>query len=344
MTRFMPRHLDGRPIDSANYALTGRSGTDLSLVTGPYMWRDLAVRCLGSIGENELRPYRKPAQDVALIEAIASRESLSPSQVWLVQGADHAIELVLNRFLIPGSRLGILVPCFPRFEIVAATIPAVDVQYFSSMDSIPADLSMAVLCTPCNPTTDELSEVEVRHLLKSSPDTLFCIDAVFSWYGSWNPAVLCREFDNVIVLKSYSKIGLAGLRMGYVVAPAEILAELRVGRSPFMVSAVSQQIGLAVEQSLSTLDDIHRWIREQMSGLRSSFGDRIGHGSPVPFYTLKVDADSTTAARILMERDVVVVDCAKFAGMPTDRLRIAIGSASENATLVNAISESGLVG
>ncbi len=343
MSRFQPRHMAGRPIDSANYALGVRLGTDLSLVTGPCPWGDLISNCLSGCGDQDLRQYRSPAQDPRLVEAIARREGLVPASIWLVPGADTAIEFVLGRFLVAGARIGILAPNFPRFAIVAATLADVAVEHFDSIDAVPLGLAMAVLCTPCNPTTCELAEADVRRALASRPDTLFCIDAVFSWYGSWNPSDLCRDFENVIVLKSYSKIGLAGLRLGYVVASPDLIAEVRTGRSPFGVNALSQSVGLAVEQSLDRLDEIHAWIRTRMVELEAGFGRRLTHATPVPFYTLQVNGDSTTAARLLGERGVFVVDCAKFVGMPANRLRIAVGSLAENEVLLKAFAELGLI-
>lgn len=343
MSRFLPGHLSGRLVDSANYALSPREGIDLSLVTGPYVWDDVVKTALAAADVAVVGPYRTPGEDPVLLEAISARENCRQDGIWLVAGADQAIEFVLERFLQVGSRLALQTPGFPRFEIVAATLPGVSISRFKGIDSVPTEANMAVLCSPCNPTTAELDEQSVRSILRSRPNTLFCIDAVFSWYGSWNPTDLTSAFDNVIVLKSYSKIGLAGLRVGYVVAHPDLIGALRAGRSPFSVSALAQSIGLGVERAIGRVDDIRWRLEREADLLRRAWGSRMHREAPVPFYVLEVKGGSSEAAHRLRGCGVTVVDCGKFVGMPNNRLRIAIGQPAENARLIESAQVVGLM-
>ena len=344
MTRFLPGFMLGGSLDAANYALTSRSGTDLSLVTGPCPWADVVQSCLAAVAEDAVQPYRKPGQDPLLVAAIAAREGVGPESVWLVPGADNGIEFVLGRYLAAGGRIGILAPNFPRFAIVASTLAGVGIEHFPALESMPARLKVAVVCTPCNPTTAEIGEADLRQALTGHPDTLFCIDAVFSWYASWDVVALCREFDNLVVLKSYSKIGLAGLRLGYVVAAADLVAEIRAGRSPFSLPALCQLIALEVEQSIDRVDMIRRWLAERVAPLTAAFGTNMRRETPVPFYELKIAHDSGAATQALAERGILVVDGAKFAGMAPNRLRVAIGSEPENALFIRTIEDLRLLG
>ncbi len=288
MSRFLPGFMSSRSLDAANYALTPRSGTDLSLVTGPCPWTDIVQACLAAVAEDAVQPYRTPGQDPLLVAAIAAREGVGSENVWLVPGADNGIEFILGRYLAAGGRIGILAPNFPRFAIVASALAGVEIEHFPALSAMPAKLKMAIVCTPCNPTTAEVPEADLRQALAAHPDTLFCIDAVFSWYASWDAAALCREFDNLVVLKSYSKIGLAGLRLGYVVAAAELVAEIRAGRSPFSVPAVCQTIGLAVEQSIERVDLIRGWLTERVRAAGSSL--RLKHAARDAGAILRTDS------------------------------------------------------
>ncbi len=344
MSRFLKSFMAAKSLDAANYALADRGGTDLSLVTGPYFWADVVQPCLDGMDDNAVARYASPAQDTHLVAAIAAREGVSESNVWLVAGADNGIELVLSRFLEGGGRLGILEPNFPRFAIVSGGLAGVAIERFSTLEAIPRGLSMVVLCTPCNPTTDELDEQAVRRVVAEHPDTLFCIDAVFAWYGRWYPAGLVCDYDNVVVIKSYSKIGLAGLRLGYVLGEASLVADIRSGRSPFSVPSVSQAVGLAVEGSLGRIDAIREWLELRAERLQASLGDAMHRTTPVPFYVLKIGGESAEAARALAGKGIMVVDGSRFNGMAPGRLRIAIGDDNENALLLQALGDLALLG
>ncbi len=343
MTRFLPQYLAGQQLDASNYALGNRDGTDLSLITGPYIWGDVVAQALSAYPVDGVSGYASPCQDESLKNAIAEREGVAAENVWLVAGADNGIEILLERFLAAGTKLGILAPNFPRFSIVARTIEGVSVEHFGALDAVPQGTSMVALCSPCNPTTEELDEERVRSTIAANPDTLFCIDSVFSWYASWNSAALCRDYDNVVVLKSYSKIGLAGLRLGYIIGPKELVAAARLGRSPFSVPGIVQAIGFSVERAISRTVDIGGWLEERLEFLEREFGDCLVRKSAVPFYLLRVSGPATVASRRLAERGILVVDASRFVGMPDNLLRIAIGGDEDNIKLAGAVRELGLL-
>jgi histidinol-phosphate/aromatic aminotransferase/cobyric acid decarboxylase-like protein len=213
MSRFLPRHLSGGSLDGSNYALAHRQPLDLGLVSGPCPWDDVLRSVLSDVDHREWAGYRSPGTSAELVEAISAREGVSCDSVWITAGVDMAIEYVLGRFLEGGGRLSIVAPNFPRFAIVGGALAGVAIDYAPSVTAIEPDAGLVALCSPCNPSTDELDASAVRAAIAGHPQLLFCLDAAFSWYATWDPVDLVRQFDNVLVLKSYSKIGLAGLRL-----------------------------------------------------------------------------------------------------------------------------------
>lgn len=344
MTRFLRGRIPVAGLDKANYALKPRCATDLSLVTGPWVWDGVVAGALADAERASHWRYRSPGESPELLAAIASREGLQPGQLWLTAGADHAIELVLERFLGPGDILAVVVPNFPRFEIVARALPGVVIRHCSSIDAIDADAAMAVICTPCNPTTGEVDEAALRSVLAARPDVLFCLDAVFSWYAGWEPAALCRDFDNVLVLKSYSKLGLAGIRLGYVAGEAALVADLKAARSPFFVGDASQRIALAVERQAERIALIRDWIATRGAALQAAFGPAMRWDTPVPFYCLRTGREAAKVVAELADAGIGVVDSSRFAGMPADALRVAIGEHEQNELLIRVVRERGILG
>jgi len=339
MSKFLKAALRANRSRLETYAHRDPGHTDLSLIAGPFVWEEELARALERIDGDMLRGYACPHQDDELLQVLADREGLVPEAIWLTPGADLAVEAALGQFLDAGDRLGILDPNFPRFDIVAAGVQGLEVVPCSDLDDLPSDLKMAVVCTPNNPSTEEIPAADLRRAVAARPDTLFCVDGVFDWYGSWPLADLCRDHDNVIVLKSFSKIGLAGLRLGWAMGSPELVADLQRGLTPFAVPALVQAVGLEVARRLDRVEEIKDRLETEFGRLHATLGDAATRRSPVPFYLLATRQDVDDAAARLAARGISVVDGAHFRGLPSHRLRVAIGSAAENDTLLATLDE-----
>lgn len=339
MSQFLKSALRSNTTQLETYAHRDPGHTDLSLVAGPYVWEAEVARALGRVDSEMLRGYASPHQDDELLEILAEREGLARHGIWLTPGADLAVEAVLGQFLEDGDRLGILDPNFPRFDIVAAGVRGLQVVRFETLTELPADLKLAVVCTPNNPSTEEVPQAELKRAVADHPDTLFCVDGVFDWYGSWPLSDLCRAHDNVLVLKSFSKIGLAGLRLGWAMGAEDLVADLQRGLTPFAVPALVQAVGLEVARRLDRIDTIKAVLEEEFAYLRNTLGAAATRSSPVPFYLLTTRPDVEDAAALLAARGVSVVDGSHFRGLPPHRLRVAIGSRVQNDTLLATLDE-----
>lgn len=336
MGRFLKPTLRTRAHALQTYAHREPRPCDLSLISGPYIWQHEVERALAAVGEADLRGYASPPQDPRLLAALAAHEGLDPAALWLTPGADLAIEMVLDRFLEAGDLFVTVEPNFPRFGIVAAGIPGLRTQQVAGLDEVPDAAAMVAMCSPNNPSTAEFDHDALAAAIATHPRTLFCIDGVFDWYGRVPLARLCRDHDNVIVLKSLSKIGLAGLRLGYVMGAPELVADLQRGLAPFSVPRIVQAIGLEVAGRLHRVGEIRTELDAQYEEIRGAFGEHAVRDCPVPFYLLVTAVPSSEAAARLAAAGISVVDGVHFAGLPAGRLRIAIGSAQQNRDLIEA--------
>lgn len=343
MTRFVRKSLDLSSGKLCNYANRPPAPCDLSLVSGPFIWADEVDRAFRTFDTARLGAYPLPNQDPELISILADHDGVTPESIWLTPGADVGIEAVLGHFLEPGDTLGILTPNFPRFAIVASTIPGVRTESFDSLDKMGDDLSLVAICTPNNPSTRELEEADLRKVIAENPDTLFCIDGVFDWYASYQLPTLCREFDNVIVLKSFSKIGLAGLRLGYVISNPEIMNELKMGLSPFSVPPLIQQVGLEVARSFHRIPELASILVDEFNLIAGCLGEKVVRSSPVPFYLFHPNRDAVEAAKLLFQEGISVVDEAHCPDIPGGCLRVAIGEPDKNKRLLDAVDRLGLL-
>ncbi|MFO7608503.1 MAG: aminotransferase class I/II-fold pyridoxal phosphate-dependent enzyme [Candidatus Krumholzibacteriia bacterium] len=343
MGRFLRSSLQKDSRLFANYAHRPHLPCDLSLVSGPCIWEQEVRRALASAGVADLQAYALPPFDPELMDLLAAREGLPAACLALAPGADLAIEAVLGRCLEAGDRLGILVPNFPRFRIVGAALAGVEVVEFPSLAELPDDLRLVAVCTPNNPSTAEIPREELAGAIAARPDTLFCIDGVFDWCGSYRLADLVREHDNVVVLKSFSKIGLAGLRLGYLAAQEPLVRDLGTALSPFAVPRLVQLVGREVARAFDRLAEFHALLDKRFAPVQAALGDRVVRRAPVPFYLLETRGPATEAAAALAAAGISVVDGAHFAGLAPRRLRVAIGGAEDNGRLLAALDRLDLI-
>jgi len=342
MSRFLRPSMQGDQTVFCNYAVRDPAACDLSLVTGPFIWQEEFQRALSHAGTQLIHSYALLNENPDLLAAIAEYDGVDVSSIMLASGADSALETIMSRYLESGDTFGILSPNFPRFAIFAATIPGLEVSVFRDLADVPENAKMVSVCTPNNPSTLELPEADLRRAITDNPDVLFCVDGVFDWYGSYNLSALCCDFDNVLVLKSFSKIGLAGLRLGYVLGNKDLISDLKVGTTPFSVPALVQGIGLEIARNFGRLQEIKDKTEEQFSFIAAALGDKVVRHSPVPFYLLRTPNGSNATAALLAEAGIAVVDCAHCPEIPDEFLRVSIGTEEQNRLLVKTVNKLGI--
>jgi len=328
----------------SNYGHRDPADCDLSLISGPFIWEKEARQALNVDPGNIFNGYALPGQDPELVKLLALHEGVDPDWIRLSPGADLGLEVLLRQLLGADDHLAILSPNFPRFALVAASIEDVSFSRHLSPRDLPAHARLIAICTPNNPTTEELPLEVVEKIITDHPDTMICVDGVFDWYGSYRLADLCRKYPNVILLKSFSKIGLAGLRLGYVISQPFNMGCLELGQSPFSVPALVQRVGLEVACNLSRVDELKKMLDTGWQQIHGAFGDAAIRQSGVPFYLLKTNRDSAESVNLLAEEGISVVDSIHFHGLDQSVARVAIGSQQQNQRLIRAVEKLGIIG
>lgn len=197
---------------------------------------------------------------------------------------------------------------------------------------------LVFVCNPNNPTGTAVRRVELQRFLDAVPDgVLVVLDEAYHEFVS-DPDIpdgveLARDRDNVAVLRTFSKAyGLAGLRVGYCIAPEPVVEALDKVRPPFSVNAVAQVAALA---SLDAADEMLARcaaIAVERDLLRDAL---IDAGYDVPeshanFVWLPLGERTVEFAQHCLERKVVVRG---FAG---DGVRVTVGSPEQNANFLAA--------
>lgn len=204
------------------------------------------------IEPDAIRRYPKPA---ALTEALAARHGVDPSQVLVTAGGDDALDRVMRATLIDGREIVFPVPSFEMIErysrlsggtIVEVAWPEGPYPRAAVLAAITAKTSVICVVTPNNPTGTVATGDDLRAVSEAAPGALVLLDQAYGELADEDLTPLGLTLPNVVVVRSLSKAyGLAGLRCGYAVGPADVIGWMRAAGGPYAVAAPSMALARA---------------------------------------------------------------------------------------------------
>ena len=203
---------------------------------------------------------------------------------------------------------------------------------------------MAFLCNPNNPTAQVLSKTEVLSIAAAAKK-LRCylvVDEAFACFCPGNSVI--REVRNnpfLIVLRSMTKFyALAGLRIGYCVAPHSIVGTIQRYKEPWTVNTLAQKTGIAVLGDASYAQATLKAMRLEKAFIEKNLR-KVGFGfipSRVNYYLVRCgNAREVTAD--LERKGILVRNCSNFRGMDGSYIRIAVRLRKENRILMKKITD-----
>ncbi|MGE5386088.1 MAG: histidinol-phosphate transaminase [Betaproteobacteria bacterium] len=288
-----------------------------------------------------------------LMRALSSACGVAAEQLVLGNGSNDVLDLIARVFLAPGRSAVFSQHAFAVYPLATlstgAELIAVPAKnYGHDLDAMRAairpDTRIVWIANPNNPTGTFLPYAEIRAFLTAIPkDVIVVLDEAYNEYmppsQRQDMAKWIGEFQNLVVTRTFSKIyGLAGLRVGYAVAAAEIADFMNRIRQPFNVN------NLALAGAIAALDD-QEFVAESYALNRSGMAQIVGgleklgltyipsHGN---FLCFKA-GDAAAVNQKLLRQGVIVRPVAGY-GMP-EWLRVTIGTERENARFLEALSQ-----
>jgi histidinol-phosphate aminotransferase len=287
---------------------------------------------------------------VALYDALAAKLDVPATRLAAATGSVAVLYHLLQAFCEPGDQVIHAWRSFEAYPIAASVVAAESVQVpvtsdgRHDLDAMAAAITdrtrVVLLCTPNNPTGPALTDAEVRSFLDRVPgDVLVVVDEAYREFVRLDDPVdgiaLVRERSNVVVMRTFAKAyGLAGLRIGYLVASEEVATAVRACALPFGVSSVAQAAAiasLAAERELLVRVDAIVGERERVVAALAAQGWDLpdAQGNFVWFPLGERTADLAAAA------EEVGVMVRPFAG---EGVRVSIGEVEANDRLVELAS------
>ena len=288
-----------------------------------------------------------------LIKAVAERCGVAQGQVVLGNGSNDVLDLIARVFLAPGRSAVFAQHAFAVYPLAtlstgAELISTPAKNYGHDLNAMRAaicpDTRIVWIANPNNPTGNFLPYPEVRAFLETvPPDVVVVLDEAYNDYLApaerVDTAAWIKDFPNLVVTRTFSKIfGLAGLRVGYAIASAEVADLMNRVRQPFNVN------NLAIAAAVAALND-HQFVAESyelnrrgmaqlLAGLKRLELEHIpSHGN---FVTFKV-VGAAEVNQKLLKQGVIVRPIAGY-GLP-DWLRVTIGTEPDNARFLEALEK-----
>jgi histidinol-phosphate aminotransferase len=288
-----------------------------------------------------------------LNECLAGFAGWKPDGIIAGNGSNELIQALLMVTMEAGKTLLLSEPTFTLYRQVATVLGGKvetvfltpDLEYDSEAlqraieDKQPA---VTIICSPNNPTGGVIAEDALRAVLKTARG-LVVIDEAYHEFAGRSVVPLLREYENLIVLRTFSKaMAVAALRIGYLLASPDLVREIGKAVLPYNVNAFSQVAAeVAIENYESELRPLVSQIVSERNRLFAELS-RIEGLSPVPtqanFILVKSNIDPTRIFTDLLARDVLIRDVSKYP-MLSEYFRFSLGKPEENDYVLKAIRE-----
>ncbi len=292
----------------------------------------------------------------ALTAALTERLGVAEGSVLVGRGSNDLVHSLGLCFLDAGTPVVIPAPTFALFASVArmheADVHTVapEADFSHSADAIltaaqDSGAALTIVVTPNNPTGQTVSYDDLERLAAGVPGVLL-VDEAYHEFVTGRPALdLLKDHDNVLVMRTFSKaIGLAGIRVGYLVGHPDLIAEMEKARLPFLVDRLAESVAIEALNHPDLLADHVATLVEERDRLFDETSTMRGVEA-VPsaanfflFRTPVQDLRARLAARGVLVRDMSgYPELAGRDGRP-GWTRVSIGSPAENRAFAAALA------
>ena len=305
--------------------------------------RDVAKEC-------DLRIYPQE-EELRLKKSLADYLNVTADHIIVGNGGDELIQQIARLFLEVGDEALSVTPTFSMYGHIVGLVGG---KYLETPlnDEFTLDahriLSMATprtrmlfLCSPNNPTANQFDLDAIRFLVEEFPG-LVIIDEAYVEFAEYSVVPLLGKFENMIVLRTFSKaFGLAGLRLGYAAASLEVAEGISKAQLPFPLSSVALRMGLKM---LSNVDMVKRAVkrvkieREKLIEKLNGIDGVKAFPSQTNFVLFQTDLSSGEAYRLLLRKGILVKNFGHILHL-TNCLRTTVGLPTMNIRLLTALEE-----
>ncbi|MDP2755134.1 MAG: histidinol-phosphate transaminase [Nitrospirota bacterium] len=307
----------------------------------PYGFKD-ALKVVKSINTNR---YPDPAAK-ELKKLVSMELRLRTENIMHGNGSDELIYYLITTF---GGPVLYPVPTFSMYGIISQAfgekriaIP-LDKEFDLELEKILKAIKkqkpkLIFLSSPNNPTGNCFSSDRILKIIEAS-NGIVVVDEAYQPFASDKGFMpMLKDYKNLVIMRTLSKIGLAGLRVGFLIADGEIINEVNKVRLPFNLNSLSQAVAVKVLKNKKALKSYIKSIISERGRLFSEMAKIEGikpYPSEANFILFRVKEPDKIYKRLL-KKGVLVRN---MNGVVNNCLRVTVGTPEENRIFLNAMKE-----
>ena len=346
MSFFRPAVDTLRPYVPGRQPAAGAQVVKLNTNENPYPPSPRALAALAAIEADELRRYPNPVSQ-EFRQAVADTLHLDPAWILAGNGSDDLLTMLVRSATGPDRPVVYPTPTYVLYRTLAGIqeAPVVEVPFDDDFVLPVAALAEArgALTFVANPNSPSGTAAPVSTLayLADSLDGLLVIDEAYVAFADADALDLVRRRPNVAILRTLSKShGLAGLRLGYAIAPPAVIEGLAKVKDSYNVGAVADRVGAAAIRDTAHV----RHVVDRIVGSRQTLAEhfeRLGWRvwpSQANFLLVRTPAGDAARLHRQLEAFGVLV---RYFDEPAlaDTLRITVGTDEQHAMLLDALQQ-----
>jgi len=329
-----------KPYSSARDEYTGMEGVFLDANENPF------GSVAGGLYNRYPDPYQKEVKD-----KLAKIKGIGPEYIFLGNGSDEPIDLLVRMFCEPGKDNIIITPPTYGMYQVSADINHIEVLscpleegFHLNAEKVlqlqNGNTKIIFLCSPNNPSGNSLRKEEILKVIEGSQAIVVLDEAYIDFSKEESFVPLVKKYNNLVVLQTFSKAwGLASLRLGMAFTNGEIIKYLNKIKPPYNINGATQQLALLAlanydkkDKMVADILNFRKALEMELSGL--PFVHKV-YPSEANFLLVKMD-NPVKVYQYLIDHKIIVRDRSKVM-LCEGSLRITVGTKEENEKLIAAL-------
>ncbi len=333
---------------SAQVDVPVRLNTNESPFPPPAAWLDAVADIARSIQWN-----RYPDRAVTeLRETIARRHNVDPANIFVANGSNEVLQTILLAYGGAGRCVATFEPTYQMYSQIARVTGAEVVQGERradlTLDALEIERllsrhkpSVSFLCNPNNPT-GIIEPRENLEVMLAHTTGVVVVDEAYAEFSEWSAVDMVTEDRPLAVTRTFSKtLSMAALRVGYVVAPKQMIADLEIAVLPYHLDSFKQAATIAALNFVSEMEQRVDIIKSERSRIFAAISEMECDVWPSGSNFILFRPRSAAAAVVwqrMVDSGVLVRD---FSTIPrlSGCLRVTVGTPDENSAFLDALSK-----
>ncbi|HSJ49592.1 MAG TPA: histidinol-phosphate transaminase, partial [Gammaproteobacteria bacterium] len=324
----------------------------LDAMENPYTWPQWMIEAwLDTLREVSLNRYPDPGASQLKERLRACMQVPADMEILLGNGSDELIQMIALAVAQPGRVVLAPEPSFVMYRMIATLVGMdyvgvpLDGEFQLDMAAMGAAIethqpAVIFLAYPNNPTGNLFRADDIEAILNTAPG-LVVVDEAYAPFTDASFLERLGHYDNLLVLRTVSKMGLAGLRLGLLIGAPGWLGEIDKTRLPYNINVLTQASGEFALRHVEVLEEQARMIRTDRATLLAALEELPGlevFPSDANFILFRVPTGrGQELFDALKEQGVLIKNLSGAGGVLADCLRVTVGKPEENEAFLRVL-------